>query len=187
MKRWNPAACSTTLSPHVPTPRTFTLSRWEIERGSCILASLGTGTKVAGPYCWHPCGEAAPREQPPERPGSLRGGVGAVLVGNALPLLLLLVLRPASHDFFQYFAHHLSSSPERPRRWDKNPQASPGELSPWNGGPSVPAPPCPPFPSSGRQPGRPRRGSQQSSGFCCICWRRAAGGDRNKGTVTKPG
>lgn len=76
MKRWNPAACSTTLSPHVPTPRTFTPPRWEVERGSCILPSLGTGTKVAGLYCWHPCGEAAPREQPPGRPGAFAEGWG---------------------------------------------------------------------------------------------------------------
>lgn len=110
---------------------------------------------------------------------------GWVPMGNALPLRLQFLRRPASHHFSPYFARQPSSSLERRPRGGRKAHGHPRESSLLGRG-ADPAPPYPPFPASGRQPGRPRRGSQQSSGFCCICRRRAAGGDCNKGTDKKP-
>ena len=150
VKRWNRVACGTSLSPHVPTPRTFRLpdGRWRQPP-----SPIPRGPEPE----WPSLPLALPRER--QRLGCSPGRAWiafpegwAVPTGNALPFLP----RPASHHFSQYFTHQLSRSLERrQRRRKKGPKGVPNRALLLGWGPTALAPPCPPSPASGRQPRAP--------------------------------
>lgn len=125
VRRWNPAACSTSLGSHVPTPRTFQLPGWEVAAAASSYPS-GPGLGGAG-LSWGSLrggGDAAGSGQRTQR--ALTEG-RTVPMGKALPFLP----RSASHHFSRDFAHQLSHSRERRlRRRAKGPQKRPQESSP---------------------------------------------------------
>lgn len=148
--------------PKSPLPYTSDFSAARMEGGgSLILPSLGAKTWSCSLYCWLSLDRGGAL-------GSRRRALRALAEGwaAAMGYALSLLLRPASHHFSQYFAHQLSRSLEmRSRRREKKPKTRPRESSPVGMG-AHQTPPRPAHLSQppGDSPGRPRRGSQHSSG-----------------------
>lgn len=149
---------------------------------SCRPHPSGAQTRVAFPAAGFPWGEAAPGVQPePDEPrrrgGQCRCGARCCSCRVRLPITFPSTLPISYHALWR-------GDREEAR---KAPKASPADLSSCDGGPQTSPHPTHLAQPPGGSPGRPRRGSQQSSGSYCICWRPAAGGGGNRGTDKKPG
>lgn len=159
MRRWNPAACSTSLGSHIPTPLTFQLPGWEVE-AAASSHPWGPGLGGAGLSRGSLSGGRRRRGQWPGNPESLNGGASSTDGEGAAV--------PASHHFSRDFAHQLSHSPgeETEKARERRPKATPGELSSWDGDPLDPTPLYPPFPAPGSQPRA--AAPSRAPGFCCM-------------------
>lgn len=137
------------LSPHVPTPRTFLRLRvWKVDRERQPRPAVpgGQDQNCASPGPAPPVGRRRLGEQQPERPESLHRGVGTHGERAAAPAPV-----PEASSFPSLFPVLCSSavklSGEETERREKGPRASPGELPSWEG--SRPCPALPTFPSLG--------------------------------------
>lgn len=181
VRRWNPAACSTSLGSHIPTPLTFQLPGWEVE-AAASSHPWGPGLGGAGLSRGSLSGGRRRRGQWPGNPESLNGGASSTDGEGAAV--------PAATSFPSLFPGLCSSAVTLPggeteKARERRPKATPGELSSWDGDPLDPTALYPPFPAPGSQPRA--AAPSRAPGFCCICWCRAAGGVCNKSTDKNPG
>ena len=129
VRRWNPAACSTSLGSHVPTPRTFQVPGWEVEAAASSHPSgpgLGGAGLSWGSLFWG----RRRRGQRPENPESLNGGASSG-EGEGADV-------PAATSFPSLFPGLCSSAGTLPgeetkKVRERSPKATPGERSSWDG------------------------------------------------------